>query len=366
MTLSRDRKFGGLLNGSVKSGSSTFSWNNYPLDLTATVFASPVAVNLAEATAALRAITVTNPARHEVLAPAFLLELRDLPKMVQFGGRVLSSSRREFKALRQSWRVARREAGNFSQAFTTEEFMSMFEQRLLDSLDDTVLGIFKAAAAANLALQFGWEPLLSDLKKMAGFENAVARRRKEINNLYSGTGLKRKVELQNSLLEKTSVVTIHSQLGTVNAVVSAKSQTRQWVTVAYKPRTPLHLPPTDTELMRQIYGLTVHGVTASAWEVLRWSWLIDWFSNIGDVLDYSNNELDVNTRVNVMTHVRQQAKFPTTVGTGKLVSAYQWTKESKKRNKGLPDLGAISVKLPFLGANQLSILGSLALLQGKR
>jgi len=242
----------------------------------------------------------------------------------------------------------------------------MFEQRILDCLEDGVLSVAKAAAAANIALQFGWLPLISDLKKLIGFSEAVARRRKEINQLYSGNGLKRKIILQDSMVEKVTTTTIHSELGTVNAIVSARSRTRQWVTIGYKPRTPMHLPPTDAELARQVYGLTVHGVVSAAWETLRWSWFIDYFANIGDVIAFANNELDVLIRPNVMTHIRQQAKFPTTVGNGKLVSAYIWVKESKKRTKGLPDLGAISVKLPILGDNQLSILGSLALLQGKR
>jgi hypothetical protein len=226
-------------------------------------------------------------------------------------------------------------------------------------------------AAANLAWQFGWAPIIRDLQKMAMFQDSVNRRRKEINALYSGNGLKRKIVLQDETRRiDVNGYTIASVAGIIDVQAHSIGRRRMWTTTRYKPIHPSTLPPTDDRLRRQILGLTVHGVAAAAWEVLPWSWLIGWFSNVNDLIAAGNNEMDVVvSSMLLMEHVESTIRGPAgsaTFGDGtKTYSAYKSVLETKSRSAGPPGSGALSVKLPILSSNQLSILGSLALLRGR-
>ncbi len=373
--LQRTKTTGGILSGLRwnRFEGTWASWTDYPMMVEPHSSASPVPFSYSEGGAALRAINITNPARHKVLAPAFILELRDLPKMWRLAGRWFKAADDIKEIVRKSAAIAAREDMHipFGRGMTDEQVLRVIKARL--HLDQQAgLSVAKFAATIDLTWQFGIAPVISDINKMIGFSESVARRRRELDRLFKGSGLKRTVNLQDvskSYVQKD--YSLHSVAGFMQADVRSTGRTRIWATTRFKPVGPSRLPPSDADIIRQMYGLTVHGVLASAWELLPWSWFIDYFTNIGDIVAYGNNELGCSVTCCVMMHQEHHARFSDQLsiwpGDGsKAISGYHKVSETMSRGIGLPDLSAFSASLPILGNGQLSVLASLSVLSRGR
>lgn len=369
LTIVHSVKTGGILSG-ARTGISNGSWDNVPLN-TGNGTSTAIAYKYDEAQAALKGFNLSNPSRHDIKLPAFVAELRDLPKMLRFAGRILNATAVPRDMILNYLLTASGLRGNqHRRALSASDVRSLIGARIhLDQQGG--LSAVKAVAAANLAWQFGWKPLIGDVSKMVGFTAAFEKRKAEINRLYSGRGLKRKITLQDEYNTSTQVgVTLHSVLGVCNSDVTTQNRTRIWTSVRWKPKAALSTKPADWQIAQNMLGLDVHGVLSSAWEILPWSWAIDWFSNIGDFLEISSNSMNATGYVNVMRTQWRSASYPggTYVFSNgvKTISAYKSITETKTRKPGLPDLTALSVRLPILGDGQLSILASISMLRGKR
>jgi hypothetical protein len=253
----------------------------------------------------------TNPGRSEVSIPVFVGELRDLPGMVKLAGE----------------------------------------------------SILKKASSGYLAWQFGWKPLFSDLRKMLDFQATVAKRERELVRLYSKGGLKRRMNLGNSGVESVTNQTIASEMSLlIDCRRSIFTERKSWGTVRWLPTSlpTLGDQPDLRKLARKaVFGLDIQAV--DAWNLIPWTWLIDWFSNAGDFLEAHANRVPCTaTNVCIMTTTSTQASWTRTDGlqgvfTGGYASA---TRISKTRYVG----GAgFSASLPFLNGRQLSILSALAI-----
>jgi len=366
--IQHNRKSGGILTGS-RNGISNGSWDNVPLAIAAASITP--AYSMSEETAALKGFNLANPSRHNVKLPAFIAELRDLPNMLRFAGRILHNLDVPRDLILRAFSVSKGLMGNqHRRALSAKEVLFLSAKHLTPDQQGGLSNL-KAIAAANLAWQFGWRPLIQDVYTMSGFAKAVEERREEINRLYSGRGLKRKITLQDT--SAVSVVTnaaLHSVLGLCQADVTTRSTTKIWTSVRFKPKDKSALPPTDGAILQTVLGLDPHGVISSAWEILPWSWFADWFSDLGEVMEISSNAMNAQGYCNVMRSQKTTVSCPGGVyvfsnGT-KTISRYEARVETKNRKPGLPDLTSLSVRLPILGSNQVSILGSIAMLRGKR
>ncbi len=256
----------------------------------------------------------TNPSRASVLLPVFFLELREIPDMIRFVGRVLLNPKK--------WGPS-------------------------------------APGRVHLAVQFGWLPLIRDLITISGLQKSVDRRRKEFDRLYSGNGLKRRIGLGAG----AEVVSYGKFLnfGTYrnfNALLTENRSYRAWAVVNWRPTNPSSLPPSDAALMRRMTGLTASHITEAVWEALPWSWLIDWFTNVGSVIKAGNR---ADARPNggcVMVQYTSTATHPSYTQFNDLLTAGKLTTRWNTR----APLGAsvLTAKLPILTASQVSILGALA------
>jgi hypothetical protein len=313
-------------------------WTNYPSE-----FAHPSVSLLPEEesweSAALRAKNMTNPGRPEILLPTFLWELRDIPRMIRRLG-------------------------------DTNRYLRNRIRRPPSSIADTLTDV-KKAAADNIATQFGWLPLLSDLRKLAMFQDAVERRRKELERLHSGMGLKRRVILDNrketyDLGPQTAAI-IDSNFWDVEGGTVVMTFKR-WATVRYIPTFASPLPSMDAEIRRMLTGFHISALASNLWEAIPWSWLADYFSNIGDLCENSNNAAQVQcVSCCVMTHARSVVTIPSsqleTVQGTLRCSEYNRVHETKTRSLGIDLSLHPTVGLPILSGRQLSILGSFAVLR---
>lgn len=260
----------------------------------------------------------TNPSRASVNLPVFLFELREIPELIRHLGRVLSNPRK--------W------------------------------------GPTDPGKTA-LAIQFGWNPLLSDLKKISGLQSSIERRRKEIDGLFSRKGLKTTIGLGGG--STTNQFSQNANFGSYRNFSVSVSETLSWNAWAYvrwKPNSKSSLPPSDNQLALKILGLTPGHIAESVWEALPWSWLIDYFTNIGAVIKAGNHSDYRPFEGAVMTQFRHRASHPSTTQQNDMLSAGICTRRENNRKK----IGASTVvaSLPILSARQVSVLTSLAVVRG--
>jgi hypothetical protein len=227
-------------------------------------------------------------------------------------------------------------------------------------------------ANQNLSIQFGWLPLIRDVQSLFSFQASVNRRLKELYGLYhSGKGLHRTIHLdRGSANSDRGLITLASNAGgSVVARVERSTFAEKWGAARWLPASPTVYNPSDDELIRKARqvaaGLTVEGIYQGLWNVLPWTWLVDWFGGVGEFASsYSNTLPAACTSCTVMLHIQTEDRYvitsrPTGV-TGGDGSVFLHT---KSRSVGTSSLTAY---LPIISASDLSILSSLFIQRVKR
>lgn len=320
---------GGLVSGFEDLGYGWFyKSSNWPIPFRGATFPWRSKLN-SENSDTARLLAVTNPSRPDIMAPVSFIELKDLPGMLKHAGSVLNGS-----ALKRGYRSG--------------------------------ISAAKEAASANLAIKFGWQPLVSDLRTMLGLTASVEARKKELQRLYSGKGLKRRLKLathSDFWIEPNVTVMSDYVTGSYTTDVSFHQELRRWGTVRWKPGSkPL---PLDPEINRIVTGHTLASAGVQAWELIPWSWLSDYFSNLGDVLSLSNNHLGATFHdLCLMTQSEGKIIVPGGVtGRGFAVTRMVSTTSIKVRTLGSPP--TFEAELPILTGSQMSILASIGILRAK-
>lgn len=276
-------------------------WNPQPMDFTWSKSDGELATEL---------LARTNPNKYSMNGPVSLLELRELPLLLK------------------------RQGDN----------------------------IIENAAGGYLSWQFGWKPLISDVKKLLDFNGLVDKKVKELNKMYQRGGVSRRIKFGALSDYKSESFLSYSWQGkqgyhTMNTYGSMK----KWGTVRWRPTS---LPPSNPAGIRRQAIRIVYGLELSAsniWEAIPWSWLVDWFSNVGTYYSTFNNIVPVeHSAPLIMTHSLTNRHFVPHNSIGITGGGGTSTVETKSRSLTSPTLSA---GIPFLTGRQLSILGSLAILR---
>ncbi|UJQ85762.1 MAG: putative maturation protein [Tuwendivirus faecivivens] len=321
--VSRTANFSGMNGGSVGTpGSAFYRYGNHaPPDgvnnlANATHVSLPALPSYAAMATMVRART--NPSRASVGIPVALAELRDIPRTLRM------------------------------------------------SKDSRLTGF---ASKENLRIQFGWMPLISDVCKLLSFASTVEKRSEMIRRMIANGGLRRKVNLYHDVVvEKDSDLFLNSGAAMVQHASSEKITTRNvWGTTRWVPST--YLAGMDDRdranyIRRTVLGLTASQQFANAWNAVPWTWLIDWFANVGDLLEASNNSIaHTSGSACIMEHTHTRVVYTATTGGWMIPGSKSYVTLTEKR-RTLSSSG-FSASLPFLSGRQLSILGSLAILKFK-
>lgn len=143
--------------------------------------------------------------------------------------------------------------------------------------------------SSYLAYRFGWTSFVRDVKTLHGITTALERRIRELNSLSKKGGLRRRVELDKwTQRGETHDVVIHSAYSTIiRATRRYHRSIRTWGSIRWKFHDHVVIPTSDLEKFnlatKAIFDLgELDGPTA--WGIIPWSWLIDYFVNLGDVL----------------------------------------------------------------------------------
>lgn len=268
------------------------------------------------------AVAKTNPSQSHVNVPAALGELKDLPSLVKGWGD----------------------------------------------------GLLRSAAKGNLSWRWAVKPMISDVRKLCQFAEAANKRFRQLKKLKEGKTLRTRCFLGTGEdYVKTNRVQIHSNGATHYATRHVTSTFKKWATVEWKLQPGSDIRDMDDgELQkfarRNTLGINSHGALEAAWELTPWSWLIDWFSNCGEMLQATNNTVGCTWgRICVMRHSLSRTTFDwDPVGSSTWTTFrgwYDWRFERKERFPTAPIIPFPLPKLPILDGGKLSILLSLAALR---
>lgn len=255
--------------------------------------------------------------------------------------------------------------------FELKEFPLMLKSRFDNGLKDI--------SSFWVALQFGWLPLLRDVRSFVQIQRNAQKMVKQLMR-DNGRPVRRTIELANAATSiPTATGASYSAFSEVfitqmyysepKWVVTGKTWERYWASGRFR----YYLPPgpRDVEwnkkMVRRLYGL--YPSPKFVYDAIPWTWLIDWFSGLGDVI--SNMDAGVADRLAAdyfyTMHENGITKEQTVTGSFRgpdtaplSVSAItRATKSRKTRHHGNPF--GLPSGTTSLSPMQLSILGALGL-----
>lgn len=219
--------------------------------------------------------------------------------------------------------------------------------------------LIREAGRENLRYQFGIAPLVGDLVKLSQFERILSDRVKELQRLQSANGLRRTVKLGawSNTTQVGKVMQSNMAFLTDTMTVTTTQQRKahlRWIPSA--DFTPLSNYESVRLAFRATMGLTIDAKTL--WEILPWSWLIDWGSNVGDFFAAHRNIVPATlSGVHIMRETRTEWVGRGIYNSGGSMTPVRAVVTSKTRN---PSFVAPVAHFPILSGNQMGILASLA------
>lgn len=277
-----------------------------------------------------RAAADTNPSAPEFDLPVFLGEMRDVPSLLKSVGSKLS----------------------------------------------------KYGAGEYLKYQYGWKPFIKDVRKLVAGMDRLDRIFNNLRRLRKDDVLRRRYEPKGEYEAITGDdfvdVNIPDPWGfglTIDMHRSIAGSRRRWCVLRYKAERPEGLPETDSELMslakRVAYGGTIDGSTF--WELMPWSWLIDWNTNMSEYISSQRNIVGAKlTDVTLMRETNTTCSFTPTVTllpgsnislNSSSASSFTTSWTCKERFTDVKPAAVITGEVSLLRGDftKQSILGALAL-----
>jgi hypothetical protein len=265
----------------------------------------------------------TNPSRPVVTPLTLVQDLVDLPRMAKDVGRLLNKKAKNLSA--------------------------------------------KDIANQNLGIQFGWLPLIQDARHLFELQSHISKRTEELNKLYKrGSGLKRRITLSYDHKEATQSnqgFESNCNLG-LKMDMKQYTQSTKWGTIRWKPTSVPAQNNFDRQVshqaMRAVAGLTPDGLINGAWDVLPWSWLIDWMLPIQSYMTQHSNFIPAeSSHACVMQKTVTDTYLLPTNKPAWLEGGYGRAKFTSLRRS--TSSSSLFASQPYIGVRRLSILGSLFL-----
>ena len=220
----------------------------------------------------------------------------------------------------------------------------------------------KELANKNLAVQFGWLPLISDLKSVTELGSTIEKRKSELQHLYSGRGLRRRITLDRS--HNQDSLSGYCGVGpfTTSYTNDRMGVAEMWGVAHWKPTEVPRIRPSDRDLLKKAIqlasGMTVEGLFDGAWDLIPWSFLVDYFTDVhGFVLAHGNTVPATFSHGTIMVHQKTYNGIGIDCPPG--YDGGQGPVLYEQKERFLCPNATINAFLPHIGVNRLSILSSL-------
>lgn len=285
---------------------------------------------LSDSALAVMAMANMNPNKPEVDLPVSLAELRELPSLIRDAGLVALNASRGGSAV-------------------------------------------KKVAKANLMAAFGIVPILADLKTLLNYVTEVDKREKYLRELATSKGKRlRRTLKKESWTASYQAIAFSSRMDIYVTPTQFKldvtANRKYWFTA----RARLLNPPAERDIhalaFRAVTGTQVDPSTviAAAWELLPWSWLIDWFSTTGNIVAALRNGITWQYEALCVMHettYRSKGSFPV-LSAHTTVSPQNPEGIASVLYRALPSVSFLpEFRTPYLTWKQWGILSSLLALR---
>jgi hypothetical protein len=232
-----------------------------------------------------------------------------------------------------------------------------------------------SVGSAYLAGKFGWAPIIKDIIALLDLQDAIEERFQEIRNHSTNPkGYRRTVTLGTSTkteMNEGKFVAGYS-IGSLHGKEVVTTIDRKWAQVVYKPTTSV---PFTSAQMRKVARRAVSGTrvdASTAWNLLPWSWMVDWFANVGDVLQASRNDCGYYADSVLIMHSIETTYSLNDVAPGPGQTGAQihfvtggdgmYRHVERHRYPMTPNY-LPTIEVPVLTGSQMSILGALGIQQ---
>lgn len=236
--------------------------------------------------------------------------------------------------------------------------------------------LLRKAAKGNLTWRWAVRPMMSDIRKILDFQRAVDQRMRELNRLSSAGYVSKRYNLGSttSVVNDTNVVVESTLSEIVTCGRMHVTTTKTWGSCRWKTSSAFPIVPKSNDARRKLAYRLTSGITgyeslAATWELLPWSWFVDWFGGIGDMISAGNNTLGllpgsfcIMRTGETYTHYHLVSK-PSWVTFSGLPSTQRSVKKQRFVSAlTVPPLPSLT---PLVSADKWLILASLAALKGK-
>jgi hypothetical protein len=204
---------------------------------------------------------------------------------------------------------------------------------------------------------------------MVEFQKRFDKRTKELNRLYSGSGLKRRIKTLSEYSHESSYWAYAWSTHGIYVYLKYTQMTKVkfWSTIRWAPDTPARIIPGSEEHQKRLLGLHPSEIASTAWELLPWSFLIDYFTNIGKYISLTNNHLGAKCLGgSIMKHEVSRTSWSSwSAPSGTLVHTEGYREQEVKQRRPFTvyDFSPLNGSFPILTGKQMSILHSLAMLR---
>lgn len=347
MLIHHQTTYGWSVVGVSRPTGNIWTYNGYTVSKTWSHQALPTGVTEPTDNSAISTLLArTNPNKPKQDLPQFVIELKDIPHMLRQWGHDIYYAKRITDIVRRP------------------DITDVPGVRPMDMGD--LNNLPRYLGEKNLEWNFAIAPFFGDIMKIVQFQQNVEKKLAMLRRLQNnGSAGGKTVVWEHTVtsgLQQSYVTPLYQE----DNIVEFRLETtrKKWGTTNWRPTVKI-APKTDQENMglaiRLAYGLDVN--LSTLWKVFPWSWLVDWFSNAGEILDGMRNLVPVShdqTCIMLQTTTRIVGLHQIS-GPG-IFTATPPTIGIQDKVRRVPTIAApfLNLHVPFLDGKQLSLLASLA------
>lgn len=343
----------------------------------------PALSTIQQSSLAWESLAATNPNVAHVSLPTFWAELKDLPMLWRTWGT------KQVQKADNLWKEVTRSANRHDRRFV--ELGARYMRKHSASLGslsgvlaktsverDNLMEALAFAPKAYIWYRWGWAPLVSDIQRMFQLTESVFRRVTWLSHLMSGDRtIKRRATLRNATdYDPPTTVQLKSVGANIQGRRTVTYSERVWCTVQWKLDSAYKLSgvglegdPLWRKAVQLTFGITTQDALSALWEIIPWSWFVDWFLHVQTVMDATKNTIPLTWGpICLMRHTRATALVSPLATSADLTwckpsGEHQQSEDRKQRLIVTPVLPFAPSMMPVFTTGQWSILGSLAALK---